>query len=246
MKLEYKQFDFTDTLREIDSVLKHENDQLIPKKQFVPNLKSATECAYAGVIAVCVRMKPYDNSNLEALQRSYELVKQVLLSIFRDNDDCIDTLCIGRYLCGIYNAPVTTNINGLIITMAKLNTALFVLDIKLYERFKIHVQGNCGCDYGALFRVQTSIDKRKDSKRNDSINDKNVYETWHGAAFNLAMIFAEHSIMNDKNGTIISETIKLNIKEEFADLFPTYDSQLGGYWASIVDSQMFEWVKANR
>ena len=28
MKLEYKLFDFTDTLREIDSVLKHENDQL--------------------------------------------------------------------------------------------------------------------------------------------------------------------------------------------------------------------------
>ena len=50
MKLEYKQFDFTDTLREIDSVLKPENDQLIPKNQFVPNLKSATECAYAGVI----------------------------------------------------------------------------------------------------------------------------------------------------------------------------------------------------
>lgn len=184
MKLEYKQFDFTDTLREIDSVLKPENDQLIPKNQFVPNLKSATECAYAGVIAVCVRMKAYDNSNLEALQRSYELVKQVLLDIFRDNDDCIDTLCLGRYLCGIYNAPVTTNVNGLIITIAKLNAALSVLDIKLYERFKIHVQGNCGCDYGALFRVQTSYykydkseneanstDKRKDSKRNDSIND---------------------------------------------------------------------------
>lgn len=259
MKLEYKQFDFTDTLREIDSVLKPENDQLIPKNQFVPNLKSATECAYAGVIAVCVRMKAYDNSNLEALQRSYELVKQVLLDIFRDNGDCIDTLCLGRYLCGIYNAPVTTNVNGLIITMAKLNAALSVLDIKLYERFKIHVQGNCGCDYGALFRVQTSYykydkseneanstDKRKDSKRNDSINDKNVYETWHGAALNLAMLFAEHSIMNDKNGTIISETIKSNIKEEFANFFPTYDSQLGGYWASLVDSQMFGWVKANR
>ena len=250
MKLEYKQFDFTDTLREIDSVLKPENDQLIPKNQFVPNLKSATECAYAGVIAVCVRMKAYDNSNLEALQRSYELVKQVLLDIFRDNDDCIDTLCLGRYLCGIYNAPVTTNVNGLIITIAKLNAALSVLDIKLYERFKIHVQGNCGCDYGALFRVQTSYskydkseneanstDKRKDSKRNDSINDKNVYETWHGAALNLAMLFAEHAIMND---------IKSNIKEEFANFFPTYDSQLGGYWASLVDSQMFEWVKANR
>lgn len=60
------------------------------------------------------------------------------------------------------------------------------------------------------------------------------------------MLFAEHAIMNDKNGTIISETIKSNIKEEFANFFPTYDSQLGGYWASLVDSQMFEWVKANR
>lgn len=53
---------------------------------------------------------------------------------------------MGRYFCGIYNAPVKSNIDDLIETMAKLNAVLSVLDIKLYNRFNIKVKGNCGCD----------------------------------------------------------------------------------------------------
>lgn len=234
MKLEYKRLDFAETLRNIDSVLLHECDKLVPKKQFLLSSEIGTDSAFAGVIAVCVRMKVYDNSKLEILQKAYELVRYVMLDIFRDNADCIDIICMGRYFVGIFNTPVKTNIDELIVTMSKLNTALSVLDIKLHKRFNMRIDGNCGCDYGELFRIQTSVNKNKNCG------------TWHGAALNLAIMFAEHSIMNDKNGTIISESIKSNIKEEFANFFPTYDSRLGGYWASLVDSQMFEWVKKNK
>lgn len=235
MRLEYKKFDFTETLREIDETLLPEHENLIPKNQFLPssNNSNNTECAFAGVIAVNVRMRAYDNGNFSALQRAYDIVKQVLLDIFRDNSDCIDTICIGRYLCGIYNTPVTTNVNELIVTMAKLNAALSVLDLKLYKRFNIHIQGNCGCDYGELFRVQTFYNKA-------------LYETWHGAALNMAILYAEHDIINDKNGTIVSETIKSNLKEEFAKFFSEYKNDLCGYWTSLVDSEMYEWIKANR
>lgn len=51
---------------------------------------------------------------------------------------------------------------------------------------------------------------------------------------------------NDVNGTIISENIRENIKDDFAKFFTKYDSDLCGYWASLVDSVMFEWVKTNR
>lgn len=234
MKLEYKQFDFAETLRDIDSVLLPECDKLVPKNQFLPSSEIGADSAFAGVIAVCVRMKAYDNSKLEILQKAYALVRHVMLDIFRDNADCIDIICMGRYFVGIFNTPVKTNIDGLIVTMSKLNAALSVLDIKLYKRFNMRVEGNCGCDYGELFRVQTSV------------NNNKKWGTWHGAALNMAILYAEKERQNDVNGTIISENIRENIKDDFAKFFPKYDSGLCGYWASLVDSVMFEWVKTNR
>lgn len=98
----------------------------------------------------------------------------------------------------------------------------------------MRIDGNCGCDYGELFRVQTSVNKNEN------------WGTWHGAALNMAILYAEKERQNDVNGTIISENIKGNIKDDFAKFFPKYDSELCGYWASLVDSVMFEWVKGNR
>lgn len=234
MKLEYKQFDFAETLRDIDSVLLPECDKLVPKNQFLPSSEIGADSAFAGVVAVCVRMKAYDNSKLEILQKAYELVRHVMLDIFRDNADCIDIICMGRYFVGIFNTPVKSNIDGLIVTMSKLNAALSVLDIKLHKRLNMRVEGNCGCDYGELFRVQTSV------------NNNKKWGTWHGAALNMAILYAEKERQNDVNGTIISENIRENIKDDFAKFFPKYDSGLCGYWASLVDSVMFEWVKTNR
>ena len=179
-------------------------------------------------------MKAYDNNKLEIIQKAYELIRHVMLDIFRDNADCIDVICMGRYFVGIFNTPVKTNIDGLIVTMSKLNAALSVLDIKLHKRFNMRVEGNCGCDYGELFRVQTSV------------NNNKKWGTWHGAALNMAILYAEKERQNDVNGTIISENIRENIKDDFAKFFTKYDSDLCGYWASLVDSVMFEWVKTNR
>ena len=234
MKLEYKRFDFDKTLSDIDSVLQPECNELMPKNAFVNCIEDDTVCAYASIIAVYVRTKVTDGTKLEVLQRSYELSRDIILNIFRDNTDCIDVICMGRYFIGIFNTPVNTYINNVIVTMAKISSALSVLDIKLHKRFNINIEGNCGCDYGRLFRLQTSVSR-----------DKN-WKTWHGSALNLAMSFAEQAIIDNKNGIIISETIKLNLTEEFAGFFPTYDSQLGGYRNTLGDSQMLKWINENK
>lgn len=239
MELEYKQFDFAESLRELDLSLLPELDELSPKKQFVPTLNnSGVECAYAGVISVCVRLVAYDNNNLSGLSMAYELVKRMLLDIFRDNSDCLDTICMGRYFCGIFNAPVKSNIDALIETMSKLNAALSVLNIKLYNRYKINVQGNIGCDYGEMFRLYKVSKKDKGSEKTN--------ETWHGSPLNRAILFSETEIREGRNGTIISEMIKSNLKDDYAKFFPDYDKDLRGYWASLVDSNMYEWVKNNK
>lgn len=134
--------------------------------------------------------------------------------------------------------------------MAKLNAVLSVLDIKLYNRFNIKVKGNCGCDFGELFRINNSYIKPdnkagKDQTTSLKKND-NLFTSWHGAPLNMAMLYSSHDIKNDKNGTIISDNIKSNIKEAYANFFGEYDTEISGYWASLVDSEIFQWVKSNK
>lgn len=236
MKLEYKQFDFAEALRDIDTALLSKAEEKVIKKQFLLGQdKAGIESAYAGVISVCVHLSVYDNCDIVGLSSAYDIVKRVLLDIFRSNSDCIDILCVGRFYSGIYNAPMKSNIDGLIETMAKLNAVLSVLDIKLNSRYKIRVKGNCGCDFGELFKIQTQYSK-----------PENILCTWHGAPLNMAMLYANVDIRNDKNGTIISDNIKSNINEAYASFFGEYDSEISGYWASLVDSKIFQWVKSNK
>lgn len=251
MKLEYKQFDFTETLRGIDAALSPKTEKLIPMKQFLlDNDNPGIEYAYAGVISVCVHLSVYDNRDVIGLCCAYDIIKRVLLDIFRSNSDCIDVFCMGRYFCGIYNAPVKSNIDDLIETMAKLNAVLSVLDIKLYNRFNIKVKGNCGCDFGELFRINNSYIKPDNKAGKDQTTslkkNYNLFTSWHGAPLNMAMLYSSHDIKNDKNGTIISDNIKSNIKEAYANFFGEYDTEISGYWASLVDSEIFQWVKSNK
>lgn len=234
MELEYKRFDFDEMLRDIDLILRPECNELMPKNAFVPDIGGYPVCAYASIIAVYIRTKVTESTKLEVLQKGYELSCNIILNIFRDNTNCIDVICTGRYFIGIFNTPVNTYINNVIETMAKISSALSVLDIKFHKRFDINIECNCGCDYGRLFRFQTPIGRDKD------------WKTWHGSALNLAMSFAEETIIDNKNGIIISETIKSNLTEKFAGFFPTYDSQLGGYRAALGDSQMLKWIKENK
>lgn len=240
MKLDYKQFDFAETLKDIDTALLAKAEEMTPMKQFPTGHEMAgLESAYAGVISVCVHLRMYDNRDIIGLGSAYDIIKRVLLDVFRSNSDCIDIQIVGRYFCGIYNAPVKSNIDGLIETMAKLNAALSVLDIKLNNRFNIRVKGNCGCDFGELFRINSSYNK-SDKK------SVNFFCTWHGAPLNMAMLYSGQDIEDGKNGTIISDNIKSNIKEAYAKFFGEYDSKISGYWASLVDSEIFQWVKSNR
>ena len=87
MKLEYKRFDFDKTLSDIDSVLQPECNELMPKNAFVNGIEDDTVCAYASIIAVYVRTKVTEGTKLEVLQRSYELSRDIILNIFRDNTD---------------------------------------------------------------------------------------------------------------------------------------------------------------
>lgn len=243
MKLDIKEFNFEKELQEINKQLTSVIAPFEPSNKFSLNKDDLYECSKGGVLCVCIRTIAYDNSKVEDLLLSYEISKKMVVDILRSNDDCVEVLTQGRYFTAIFNASLKSSIDSMIETMAKVNASLSVLNIKLHEKFKIQIEGNTGCDYGVIFRLNNYEGAKV--LENSSITNKK-FETWHGSPINQAMIYASSNILNGKNRTFISPVVKDNLKEEYKKFFDEYDDNIHGFYTTLVNSVIYEWVKNNK
>lgn len=236
MKFDHRQFDIDESLHDIDIILQTDNWQYPPKRQFSMDLsKGVGECAYAGVIVVNLRILQYDNSLVLDFLKAYEIAKKMLFDIFRDNTDCIDIFCVSHMFCGIFNTPVKSQVDSMLETMGKLNAAILMIDMKL-KKLNINVRGNCGCDYGVMYHFCNF----------EVSNQTGDDWSWYGRPLDKAILYSESEIKNDKNGTIISENVKSNIKEEYANLF-SEDKINIAYYSTLVDTAIYDkWSDLNK
>lgn len=79
------------------------------------------------------------------------------------------------------------------------------------------------------------------------------YESWQGIPINnvIALCDEVYSKDSDYNGiTVISDSIKINLKEEYAKFFNTElsstDSLIKSYKGYVVNTAMYNWVKQNK
>ena len=78
-------------------------------------------------------------------------------------------------------------------------------------------------------------------------------ESWQGALINnvIALCDEVYSKGNDYDGiTVISDSIKINLKEEYAKFFDTEwsstNSSIKSYKGYVVNTAMYNWVKENQ
>ena len=78
------------------------------------------------------------------------------------------------------------------------------------------------------------------------------YESWQGAPINnvIALWDEVYSKGNEYDGvTLITDSIKINLKEEYIKFFdtelPSTDSLIKSYKAYVVNTAMYNWVKQN-
>lgn len=79
------------------------------------------------------------------------------------------------------------------------------------------------------------------------------YESWQGTPINNVIILCDevYSKDSDYDGvTLITDSIKINLKEEYIKFFDTEwssaDSSIKSYKAYVVNTTMYNWVKQNK
>ena len=120
--------------------------------------------------------------------------------------------------------------------MGRLNAALSILNIKFNKPLALKLGGVMAADFGEVMHSM----------------ELDPYESWQGAPINnvIALCDEVYSKGNEYDGvTLITDSIKINLKEEYIKFFdtelPSTDSLIKSYKAYVVNTDMYNWVKQN-
>lgn len=236
MKIDLKPFQLENELLSIDEMLVDDsvnmNFQPIIPNNFCGDVMISNKAA-----VICVKVI-FNYSNLSSeVVKAYRIIDKVMYDIFRDNDSCVDVLHVGHYYIGIFYAPQTIDIDMVLDTMGKLNAALSILDIKFKKNLSMSLSGVMAADFGEIMYLKGLA----------------PYESWQGTPINNVIILCDevYSKDSDYDGvTLITDSIKINLKEEYIKFFDTEwsssDSSIKSYKAYVVNTTMYNWVKQNK
>lgn len=243
MKIDLKPFQLENELSSIDEMLANcsANTDFRP---IVPYYLRDGVMLSNKAAVICVKVI-FNHSNLSSetvaqrkrIVKAYRIIDKVIYDVFRDNDSCADVLHVGHYYIGIFYAPQTIDIDNVLDTMGKLNAALSVLDTKFKKSLSMSLSGVMAADFGEIMHSM----------------DLAPYESWQSTPINnvIALCDDVYSKGNDYDGvTLITDSIKINLKEEYTKFFDTElsstDSLIKSYKGYVVNTVMYNWVKQNQ
>lgn len=233
MKIDLKPFQLESELSSIDEIIENcsANTDFQPLVPY--NLRDGVMLSNKAAV-VCVKVRFNYFSLSSKVINAYRIIDKVMYDIFRDNDSCVDVLHVGHYYIGIFYAPQTINIDLVLDTMGKLNAALSILNIKFNKSLALKLGGVMAADFGEVMHSM----------------ELDPYESWQGAPINnvIALCDEVYSKGNEYDGvTLITDSIKINLKEEYAKFFNTELSStehtIKSYKGYVVNTGMYNWVK---
>mgnify|MGYP000780066913 FL=1 len=234
MKIDSKPFQLESELLNIDEMLANDSVDM-DFQPIVSSERNDSVIVSNKAAVVCVKVRFNYSSLSSKVVRAYRIIDKVMYDIFIDNDSCVDVLHVGHYYIGVFYAPQTINIDNVLDTMGRLNAALSILDIKFKKNLDMSFGGVMAADFGEIMYSKVLA----------------PYESWQGAPVNNVIALCEEVYSKDNKEydgvTLISDSIKINLKEEYAKFFNTElsstDHTIKSYKAYVVNTAMYNWVK---
>ena len=237
MKIDLKPFQLESELSSIDEMIENcsANTDFQPLVPY--NLRDGVMLSNKAAV-VCVKVRFNYSSLSSKVINAYRIIDKVMYDIFRDNDSCVDVLHVGHYYIGVFYALQTINIDNVLDTMGRLNAALSILDIKFKKNLYMSFGGVMAADFGEIMYSKGLA----------------PYESWQGIPLNNVIALCDEVYSKDNKEyegvTLISDSIKINLKEEYAKFFNTELSStehtIKSYKGYVVNTGMYNWVKQNQ
>lgn len=260
MELLHKKFSVENILNDIDTTMSSSVDdiEVSPIAYGIDAITNEYEVASASV--VCLKVNIQHSDDIAETLKMYRMLQKTIVSIFQDNDDCIDIIIEGDIFIGVFNTPMRRQVDEILETMAKLNALIDILSVKLKANSSpVTISGFVSADYGTVYLIDCS-DAFKPIFLNAISDDFRFSETeshkpmrhikfgtWHGKPFNRVRKYVENA-SDDDDPIIISGILKSNLKEEYKKYFKEQADNiaLDCYSANLVNVEMKQWLVANK
>lgn len=260
MELLHNKFSVEKILNDIDTILSSSvgDIEVSPIAYGIDAIADGYEVASASVVCLKVNIQHCDD--VAETLKIYRMLQKNIVSIFQDNDDCIDIIIEGDIFIGVFNTPMRRQVDEILETMAKLNALIDILSAKLKANASsVTINGLISADYGTVYLIDcsdafkpislnTTLDDSKSSENESRQPMRHIkFGTWHGKPFNRVRKYVE-SVSDDDNPIIISGILKMNLKEEYKKYFKEQADNiaLDSYSANLVNVEMKQWLVANK
>lgn len=229
-------YDFSASLGRIDEILN--SNEIYDKSASIPSRETLTyqngyyvNCS-AIFIDICGSSDLTDDHERPVLAKIYRTFISESIAIMRSVGTVSEVGIQGDAVWGVYNTTTKDHINELLTVMARLESLIDVLNIKLSRKGYKTIQVGIGMDYGRALMIKAGY-------RGSGINDV----VWMGDVVNQACHLASYGNSSAYDRTImISHVIYNNLKEEYRKYFilnRTHDC----YHANLYNIQMNNWVQ---
>lgn len=167
-----------------------------------------------------------DHRQWKQMVTTQTLVKEMLM-VMMDSNHCRDTLVVGNYIYGIFSTPFKTQIDEMLETIAKVNSARDLVVMKLKGKGIEAPKLRIGADYGSVLRTTFRT------------QDGKPHYMWNGTRFKQLAILVEQQMNEDKE-IVVTERFKQNLKEDYQKYMMAQD---GKYMANVRNIALKKWVE---
>lgn len=228
-------YDFNASLERIDEIL--DSNETFEKRQSIPARSDLTytngfyvNCA-AIFIDICGSRDLTDDHERPVLAKIYRSFISESIAIMRSAETISEVSIQGDAVWGVFNTTIKQHIEQLIDVVAKLESLINVLNVKLTKKGYKNIKVGIGLDYGRALMVQAGY-------RGSGINDV----VWMGNVVNRACHLAAYGNNSIYDKTImISQTIYNSISKEYQAFF-RWNATHNCYHAELINTAMDKWV----
>lgn len=184
----------------------------------------------ATVVCVAFDFQPIDDTDehhqWKQMVATQTLVKEMLM-VMMDSSHCKDTLVVGNYIYGIFSTPFKTQIDEILETIAKLNSARDLVAMKLKSKGIETPKLRIGADYGSLLRTTLKIEEKSNNYM------------WNGTRFRHLTELVERQ-MKEEEDIVVTERFRQNVKDDYKKYLLDRD---GKYVANVRNVALKKWIE---
>lgn len=233
MKTKYKPYLAEEASLRIDSYLDLlGDDKTINFLNAVPDAEENHDSAVpirVTIVCVAFEFPPKGDSDVDRQWKQMvatQTLVQEMLMVMKDSIHCCDRLVVGNYIYGIFSTPFKTQIDDVLETLAKLNSANDLVAMKLKGKEIETPKLRIGADYGSVLRTTSKTEEDSDY-------------LWNGTRFKHLTELVERQ-MKEEEDIVVTERFRQNLKDDYKKYLLARD---GKYVANVRNVTLKKWIE---